>query len=106
MAVAVSTFNPGRAQVRQRSAVARERWARIRVGTVWPLLVLNVLTFYGITWDGNKLFLPVPTVAGQLITQGALPLALLVALTVNRRLVIRPNVFLGLVTLLAIEAVL
>lgn len=106
MAVAVSAFNPRRVQVRQRSAAARERWARIRVGLVWALLVLNVLTFYGITWDGNKLFLPVPTVAGQLITQGALPLALLVALTVNRRLVIRPNVFLGLVALLAVEAVL
>jgi hypothetical protein len=106
MAVAVSAFSPRRAQVRQRSAAARERWARIRVGLVWALLVLNVLTFYGITWDGNKLLLPLPTVAGQLITQGALPLALLMALTVNRRLVIRPNVFLGLVTLLAIEAVL
>jgi hypothetical protein len=105
MAVATA-FHPRYALARLESATARERWTRFRVGTVWGLLVLNVLTFYSVTWDGQKLFLPIPSVLGKLIAQGALPLALLVALTVNRRLVIRPNVFLCLVTLLAVEAVL
>ena len=36
----------------------------------------------------------------RLSWKGALPLALLVALTVNRRIVVRPNVFLCLVSLL------
>jgi hypothetical protein len=48
--------------------------------------------------------LPIPSVVGKVITQGALPAALLVALTVNRRLIIRPNVFLFLLSLLVIEA--
>ena len=48
----------------------------------------------------------VPSAGGKAITQGALPLALLLALTVNRRVVVRPNVFLCLVTLLVVEAVI
>jgi hypothetical protein len=102
----VTAFSPRHAMVRLESAATRERWVRFRVGTVWGLLILNVLTFYSVTWDGQPLFLPVPAVLGKLIAQGAMPLALLVALTVNRRLIFRPNVFLCLVTLLAIEAVL
>jgi len=42
---------------------------------------------------------------GKVLTQGALPAALLVALTVNRRVIVRPNVFLSLVSLLVLEAV-
>jgi hypothetical protein len=79
-------------------AEAHERSVRRRVGLVWGLLVLNVLTYSGS-------ILHIPTVMGKLITQGALPVALLVALTVNRRIVVRPNVFLCLVSLLAIEAI-
>lgn len=84
---------------------ARERWVRRRVSLVWGLLFLNVLTFAPGTWNGQPLLLPIPTVVGKVITQGALPLAFILALTVNRRLVIRPNVFLCLLSLLAIEAV-
>jgi hypothetical protein len=80
-------------------AEVRERSVRRRVGLVWGLLVLNVLTYSGS-------LLHIPTMMGKAITQGALPLALLVALTVNRRIVVRPNVFLCLVSLLAIEAIL
>jgi hypothetical protein len=87
-------------------AQARERWVRRRIGLAWGLLVLNILTYYSTTWDAQPLLLPIPSAVGKLVAQGALPAALLVALTVNRRLVIRPNVFLCLVTLLAIEAVL
>ena len=85
---------------------ARERWVRRRVSLVWGLLFLNVLTFAGGTWNGKPLIVPIPATLGKLITQGALPLAFLLALTVNRRLVIRPNAFMCLLTLLAIEAVL
>jgi hypothetical protein len=101
-----AAVHPARAVVRAESAPARERWARRRVGLAWGLLVLNVLTFYSTTWNGQHLFLPIPSTVGKLVAQGALPAALLVALTVNRRLIIRPNVFLSLVTLLIIEAVL
>jgi hypothetical protein len=48
----------------------------------------------------------IPTFFGKLITQGALQAALVVALTVNRRVIFRPNVFLCLVILLPAEALL
>jgi lipopolysaccharide exporter len=75
----------------------RERSVRRRVGLAWCLLVLNALTYYGSV-------LHVPSALGKLVTQGALPLALVVALSVNRKLAIRPSIFLSLVSLLAIEA--
>ena len=63
--------------------------------------MLNVLTF-----QAGGSILHIPSIVGKAITQGALPLALLVMLSINRRLIIRPNVFLCLVSLLAIEAIL
>jgi hypothetical protein len=78
-------------------AQVRERSIRRRVGIAWGLLVLNSLTYYGSV-------LHIPGAVGKLITQGALPVALLVALTVNRRVIVRPNVFLCLTSLLVIEA--
>jgi hypothetical protein len=80
-------------------AEVRERSIRRRVGIAWGLLVLNGLTYFGSV-------LHIPSAMGKLITQGALPLALLVALTVNRRVNVRPSVFLCLVGLLVIEATL
>jgi hypothetical protein len=87
------------------SADARDRWARRRIGLVWGLLFLNVLTFADGTWNQEPLIVHIPTFVGKIITQGALPVALLLALTVNRRLVIRTNVFLCLLSLLALVAV-
>ncbi len=84
------------------SAEVRERWVRRRVSIVWGLLILNALTFY----SSISLVVPIPHRVGQVITQGALPLALLLALTVNRRVMVRPNVFLCLVSLLVLQALL
>jgi hypothetical protein len=82
-------------------AAADERRLRRRITLAWCLLVLNILTFYaGMTIE------PVPSIVGKAITQGALPAALLVALTANRRLVVRPNVFLCLMSLLVVEALM
>lgn len=83
------------------AAQAHERWAERKVATVWALLFLNVLTF-----SPGESFLPIPSSVGRIITQGSLPVALLVALTANRKLVLRPSFFLCLITLLAIEALL
>ena len=83
---------------------SREKSVRIRVGITWSLLVLNVLTFYPHTWSGQPLILPIPSAIGKVITQGALPAALLMAFVVNRRCLVRPSVFLGLISLLVIEA--
>jgi len=82
-------------------AEARERWVRRMVGLSWGLLVLNILTWYpGIT------VAHVPSILGKAITQGALPAALLVAVIVNRRFVLRPNVYLCLMTLLVAESLM
>jgi hypothetical protein len=81
-------------------AQARERWIRRRIALVWGLLVINALTFYA----GMPMAVPIPHRVGQVITQGALPAALLAVLMVNRRVMVRPNVFLCLVSLLVVEA--
>jgi hypothetical protein len=83
-----------------------ERWERRIVGLAWGLLILNSLTFYPQTWSGEPLLIPIPLIIGKAITQGALPLALLLAVIVNRRLNIHPNVFLCLVSLFSVEAIM
>ena len=84
----------------------RDRWERRRVGVVWALLILNTLTFFPSTYSGLPLVVPIPSSIGKAITQAALPAALIVALTVNRRMAIRPGMFLFLASLLVVEALL
>ena len=97
MSTSVAALRPGRG-VPLPVAEARDRSVRRRIGIVWGLLVLNVMGYTGA-------LVHIPGVIGKGITQGALPVALLVALTINRKIVIRPNVFLCLVLLLAAEAI-
>ncbi len=84
----------------------RDRTFRRRVYLAWLLLFINVVPFYKGAWNGLPLIVPIPSVVGRLITQGALPLALALAMSVNRRLLIRPNVFMCLLTCLVIAAVI
>jgi hypothetical protein len=79
---------------------ARERWVRRRVALTWYLLVLNCLTYY----PGGLVHLP--SAIGKSITQGALYVALFFALTVNRKVILRPNVFLCLASLLILGALI
>lgn len=97
MSVSVTALRPRRGIQSLTSEQTSERSVRRRVGLAWGLLVLNALTYYGSV-------IHIPSSLGKAITQGALQLALIVALTVNRRVTVRPNVFLCLVTLLAAEA--
>ena len=97
MSTSVAALRPGRG-VPLPAAEARERSVRRRVGIVWGLLVLNVMGYTGA-------LVHIPGAIGKGLTQGALPVALLVALTINRKIVLRPNVFLCLAFLLATEAV-
>ncbi len=89
-----------RALRRLPAAEASERRLKRRVGLIWGLLVLNVLSF-----STGVSVIPIPGSAGKVITQGALTLAVLLALMQNPRGKFRPNVFLLLVTLLALETV-
>jgi hypothetical protein len=67
----------------------------------WGALFVNVLTP-----SGNPTVLPIPHSISQGIAQGSLLLALVVALLVNPRIVIRPTLFLVLLSLMSIVALL
>jgi len=71
-----------------------------RVWVIWALLFVDVLDPAG----GG--LVPIPHRVSQLVTQGALLMAVALALTINPRMRIRPNWFLGLYTLLAISSLM
>jgi hypothetical protein len=66
---------------------------------VWIALFVNVLAFSGL-----PTLIPIPTTIGQMVTQGSLVLAFLLAVMANPCGVIRPNLFLVLLTVLAVVA--
>ena len=66
---------------------------------VWAALFANVLAFSEL-----PTLIPIPTTVGRVVTQGALVLAFLLALRANPRGVIRPNLFMVLLTMLAVVA--
>ena len=102
----VVSFQARRVAQSLRPAEAYDRAIRHKIGLAWGLVFLNVLTFYAGTWNGLPLIVHIPSAVGKVMTQGALPAALLVAWSANRRMLIRPNVFLSLLTLLLIEALI
>ncbi len=106
MATSVISFQARRVARLSRPAEAHDRSLRRRIYLAWGLVFLNVLTFYKGTWNMLPLIVPIPSAIGKIMTQGALPAAVLVAWSANRRMLIRPNVFLGLLTLLLIEALI
>ena len=69
---------------------------RRRVGWVWALLFFNVLT-----GGPSTTLISIPHGFEKLLTQASLWIALVLALSVNRRIVLRRNAFLSLATLLA-----
>ncbi|HEY3563132.1 MAG TPA: O-antigen ligase family protein [Kribbella sp.] len=83
-------------------AVSPERRRRRRLQLVWALLVMNVMTYF----PGSLQLIPFPGIVGKLIAQGALPLAVLLVLTVNRPARVRPSVFIFLAGLLVTEAIM
>lgn len=98
MSLSVAALRQRRRAARLEPAQERGRSIRRRINAVWGLLYLNTLTYVPAG------LLPVPSMVGKAVTQGALVLAILVALTVNPKLRLRPNVFLCLVSLLVVDA--
>ena len=74
-----------------------ERRTRRRVFITYGLLWFNTLTYY----PGLSV-VHIPSFVGKGLAQAALPVALLMALSLNRKLLLRPNVFLCLVSLLVL----
>ena len=71
-----------------------------RVFVIWALLFFNVLA------PAQGVLLPIPHRVSQVLTQGALFVALVLALSLNPRLRIRPNWLLGLYSLLAMSSLM
>ena len=77
-----------------------ERSVRRRLGTAWALLFFNTLTYTGGT------VLHIPAKVGKIMAQGSLPLAILILLTINPKLKIRPSVFLCVTCLLMLDSMI
>jgi O-antigen/teichoic acid export membrane protein len=72
---------------------------RRRIGWIWGLLWVNVLSF-----GAAPMVIHIPTVLGKAITQGSLWVALLIALTLNRKVFLKPNTYMVIVTVLALTS--
>ncbi len=80
---------------------ATDRSLRRRVAIIWALLFVNVLEYISL-----PTVVTIPHTFGKLITQVALGGALVLALTVNRRLMVRPNALLVLASVAATSALM
>ncbi len=76
---------------------SRRRAVPLRMVAVWGALFVNVLAF-----SASATVLPIPQPVGQLLAQGSLVLALLLAFYVNPGAVMRPSLFLVLLTMLGV----
>jgi hypothetical protein len=88
--------------VRSRSAGGPAMAGPLLRGPVlaWAALYVNVLTFTG------SQVIPIPQPIGQAIAQGMLLVAVMLALLANPGVVVRPNIFLTLLTTMAVLALL
>jgi hypothetical protein len=101
MSSSVATLRHHQGAVPLDQAEARDRSVRRRISAAWGLLYLNTLTFVA-----GAAILPIPSKVGKGLTQGALPLAILLLLSVNPKVKVRPNVFLCLVSLLVVDTMI
>jgi hypothetical protein len=97
MTQAVSARARVRGDGARRSTATGVPW---RMVAAWGALFFNVLAFYTVP----STVVPIPSPVGQLMTQASLALAVGLALAVNPRILLRPNLFLFLLTVLAIAA--
>lgn len=85
---------------RRRRSTALQQGLERRITAIWVLLLLNGLPWIGLT------ILPLPQALGQVMAMGALVGAGLLALSLNRRLLLRPNLVLALLLLFAATALI
>lgn len=82
-------------------AEGKARSVRRRLNAAWLLLYFNTMTF-----APGLSVLHLPSKVGKAFPQAALPVAILVLLTINPRAKVRPNAFLCIMSLLVAETVL
>lgn len=101
MSSSVTAVRPRRGVRLAATAEASEQRIRRRLYVAYGLLFFNTMTFYpGVS------FIHIPSAVGKGLAQATLPVALLMILSLNRRGIVRPNVFLCLVSLLVLGAFL
>ncbi len=101
MSSSVTAVRPRRGVRLAAPAQASEHRIRRRLYVAYGLLFFNTMTFYpGVS------FIHIPSAVGKGLAQATLPVALLMILSLNRRGIVRPNVFLCLVSLLVLGAFL
>ena len=99
------TLTAGLRQTLRRDAPAGHPAVRTTAAQLPRLLVLSWgALFFNVLTPGSGMILPIPHAASQALAQGSLVVALVLALLVNPRLVIRPNTFLVLVSVMAAVA--
>ncbi|MDQ4142430.1 MAG: O-antigen ligase family protein [Actinomycetota bacterium] len=85
---------------REQFGPASERFAERRIGIIWALLFFDAIPAVRVST-----IVEIPPVVARLAGITALLLAALLAVTLNRRFQFKPNLVLGLLTVLAIIAV-
>ena len=80
MSATITAVRPRRSLASRTSADATERRIRRRIYITYGLLFFNTLTFF----SGTSV-MHIPGVVGKGLQQGALPVAVLMALSLNRR---------------------
>jgi hypothetical protein len=101
MSEIVTIVRPRRGLVFRASVDATERGIRRRIYITYGLLYFNTLTFYA-----GLSVLHIPSIVGKGLAQLTLPAAVLVAVSLNRKAIVRPNVFLWLVSVLVLGALI
>ncbi|MFZ0249241.1 MAG: O-antigen ligase family protein [Acidimicrobiales bacterium] len=79
-----------------------QRSMRRRIGWVWGLLFFNVMTYAA----GPTNLIPLPHQIGKSLPELALGVGLLLVLTANKKLLVRPNILLMLLTAMCLLSVL
>ena len=92
----VSTTGDPRGRVNE----VQDRWVGRRITLIWMLLFFNVLP-----WMGLPTVVPIPQRVAQLLAAAALGMAVVLAIDLNRGLVIRPKLVLLLFSMLFAAAV-
>jgi hypothetical protein len=70
------------------------------------LFICGLLFFNTLAYNPVPLLIPFPSTIGKLLTQSALALAVVLVLAFNRDRLVRPNLFLTLLTLLALSSLM
>src|ERR1700727_1328707 len=99
--VRLRTTSPAVKRVWTAALAPSDKAVRSRLGWVWALLLFDVLTYSKTPTS----VIPLPAIVGKGLTAAALGVALVLVLTINRRLLVRPNILLLLFTLLGIASV-